>query len=674
MPDVSADDAPKEEADRTKANASFSVSFWGIALSTFLIVLSMLKPTLFEYFSYKLYDEWLLLSAHGRPSDQILIVDIDERSLNEHGQWPWPRYKIATIIDRLEGSGAKVISLDMMFSEQDRTSLAIVKEDLKRDLHQDIKFEASDIFFDNDRLLADAIGRTSAVLGYQFLFDEPVDDSECLLHPLRMETFGIGEGSGASQIAWVASHVACNLRLFAQETPYLGFLNASPDRDGMLRNVPLIIGYRDQYYPSLALATVMKALQIDRIQLHRTSNQYVLLLGKRSISMNAYGAVLVNYRGRARTFRYVSAADLLGDRVPEDRIKGKIVFVGTSAAGFKEFRSTPVEPLLPGVEIHATVADNILTGDYLSRPSYMRGAEVLVAFFAGLIYVLSIARAAAVISLIISLTGAAGLMGLSLWLFSSRGIYFSPILPVVVIFFNFAFLNMLKFWKEEGRSKQRNSDLVQAQAAIIESMASLTETRDPETGRHIKRTQEYVRLLANALRKRQQYSHQLSDETVDLLYKSAPLHDIGKVGVSDRILFKPGKLTAEEFEEMKKHTRIGRDVIAETQKKLGNKAFLRLAYEIAYTHHEKWDGSGYPQGLRGEEIPLSGRLMAVADMYEALTTRRVYKPAHSHEEAVRIMSTEERHSFDPDIMEVFMELAEEFRLLAERYVDPDEIE
>ena len=263
-------------------------------------------------------------------------------------------------------------------------------------------------------------------------------------------------------------------------------------------------------------------------------------------------------------------------------------------------------------------------------------------------------------------------MGFSLWIFDGRGIYFSPILPVMVVLLNFAFLNMLKFWKEEDKSKRRNSNLVQAQAAIIESMASLTETRDPETGRHIKRTQEYVRILANALMKKTKYKGLLSAETVDLLYKSAPLHDIGKVGVSDRILFKPGKFTKEEFEEMKKHTIIGRDVIADTQNKLGNKAFLRFAYEITYTHHEKWDGSGYPQGLKGEQIPLSGRLMAIADMYEALTTKRVYKPAHSHEEALRIMSTEERSSFDPDILEVFFELSDDFRKLAQKYVDPGE--
>lgn len=323
--------------------------------------------------------------------------------------------------------------------------------------------------------------------------------------------------------------------------------------------------------------------------------------------------MLVNYRGRARTFSYVSAANLLGERLADEQIRGKIVFAGTSAAGFKEFRATPVETLMPGVEIHATVVDNILKGDGLSRPAYMRGAEVLIAF-----------------------------------------------------------LNMLKFWQEEIRSKRRNSDLVQTQAAIIESMASLTETRDPETGRHIKRTQEYVRLLAHRLKHNSNYSHLLSAETIDLLYKSAALHDIGKVGVSDRILLMPGRLTEEEFEEMKKHTVICRDVIAETQKKLGNKAFLKFAREIAFTHHEKWDGSGYPRALKGEQIPLSGRLMAVVDMYKALTTRRVYKPAHSHEEAVHIMSTEERHSFDPHVLEAFLKFSDDFRALAAKYVDPEE--
>jgi len=165
-------------------------------------------------------------------------------------------------------------------------------------------------------------------------------------------------------------------------------------------------------------------------------------------------------------------------------------------------------------------------------------------------------------------------------------------------------LTFFRFWQEEQRVKQRTLELAMVQEATIESMSSLTETRDPRTGEHIRRTQNYIRLLAEYLKNQPQFSPFLDDETIDLLCKSAPLHDIGKVGVSDRILLKPGKLTGPEFEEMKRHTLYGRDTILAAERKLGDTSFLRFAREIAYTHHERWDGSGYPEGLKGEQIPI----------------------------------------------------------------------
>jgi putative two-component system response regulator len=178
-----------------------------------------------------------------------------------------------------------------------------------------------------------------------------------------------------------------------------------------------------------------------------------------------------------------------------------------------------------------------------------------------------------------------------------------------------------------------------------------------------------VRLLANELRRDPHNGRSLTDDQVELLYRSAPLHDIGKVGISDKILRKRGKLDADEYEEMKRHTIIGRDIIAATSRKLGRRSFLNLAHEIVYTHHEKWDGSGYPQGLKGETIPLSGRLMALADTYDALISRRVYKPAFSHQRAVRVIESESGHSFDPSIVAAFMRLTDAFLKVAMTYTD-----
>lgn len=218
----------------------------------------------------------------------------------------------------------------------------------------------------------------------------------------------------------------------------------------------------------------------------------------------------------------------------------------------------------------------------------------------------------------------------------------------------------------------RTSELAATQEATILSMASLAEYRDPETGGHIKRTQNYVRTLALKLRENPKFRDFFDDDTVESLYKSAPLHDIGKVGIADHILLKPGKLTDEEFEEMKKHTTYGRDAIIAAEQKLGSNSFLRFAREIAYTHQEKWDGSGYPQALKGDDIPIAGRLMAVADVYDALISRRCYKEPFPHARAVEIITEGRGKHFDPDMVDAFLQLAETFREIAYQYAESDE--
>lgn len=216
----------------------------------------------------------------------------------------------------------------------------------------------------------------------------------------------------------------------------------------------------------------------------------------------------------------------------------------------------------------------------------------------------------------------------------------------------------------------RTLEVQAIQDVTIMVMAALAETRDSETGNHIRRTQLYVKALAERLREHPRFEPVLSERNIELLYKSAPLHDIGKVGIPDAILLKPGKLTVEEFEVMKRHPEIGRDAIEEAERRLGIKVkFLTFAKEIAYSHQEKWDGSGYPQGLSGDAIPVSARLMAVADVYDALISKRVYKPAFSHEQACQIVVQGRGQHFDPDIVDAFIEIADDFRSIALRYAD-----
>jgi len=220
--------------------------------------------------------------------------------------------------------------------------------------------------------------------------------------------------------------------------------------------------------------------------------------------------------------------------------------------------------------------------------------------------------------------------------------------------------------------EERTQELALTQEVTIYSLASLAETRDPETGGHILRTQRYVSALARKLKDETKLSKYLDDMTIDLLYKSAPLHDIGKVGVEDRILLKPGKLTDQEFAEMKNHTVYGRDALRVAKEILGNNSFMHYAREIAYTHHEKWDGSGYPNELSGDNIPISGRLMAIADVYDALISKRVYKPPFSHQKAVSIIRKGKGNHFDPDMVDAFLAIKEEFRQIAIEFADSDE--
>lgn len=224
--------------------------------------------------------------------------------------------------------------------------------------------------------------------------------------------------------------------------------------------------------------------------------------------------------------------------------------------------------------------------------------------------------------------------------------------------------------KLEDEVRKRTGELAMSQDAAILTLASLVETRDNETGNHVRRTQHYVRELARELRNHPKFASALSEKQIETMFKSAPLHDIGKVGIPDHILRKPGRLEPEEFEIMKTHTTIGHEALETVQRELGIKLdFLDCAQEIALNHHEKWDGSGYPRGLSGDAIPVSARLMAVADVYDALISERVYKKALSHDAAAAMIREGRGRHFDPDVVDAFFAIPDKIKAIAERFKD-----
>lgn len=220
----------------------------------------------------------------------------------------------------------------------------------------------------------------------------------------------------------------------------------------------------------------------------------------------------------------------------------------------------------------------------------------------------------------------------------------------------------------EALVRERTAELEHSQELTIAALGSLAEKRDDETGYHIQRTSAYVETLARRLAVLPRYIDSVSTKEWALMWRSAPLHDLGKVGIPDCILLKPGKLTADEFEIMKRHPTIGRDALLTAEKRTNTiNSTLKIAAQIAYSHHEHWDGTGYPEGLSGEDIPLPARLMAIADVYDALRSKRAYKAAMPHNVAVQIISEGRSTHFDPQIVDCFLESTDEFQAIASRF-------
>ncbi len=224
----------------------------------------------------------------------------------------------------------------------------------------------------------------------------------------------------------------------------------------------------------------------------------------------------------------------------------------------------------------------------------------------------------------------------------------------------------------ENKVKERTFEIKQARKALIVSLSNLAESRDPETGAHIQRTQEYSKALAVELMKLSKFKEIIDDHFIDRIYDCSPLHDIGKVGIPDNILLKPGRLTSEEFAIMRRHAYIGYKTLLSGTSLLTDKSFLEFAAEIAYCHHEKYNGSGYPRKLKKEEIPLPGRIMAISDVYDALISKRVYKEAWQHDKVVDLIKSEKGEHFDPDIVDAFLRVQNKFYEIKEKYCDEEE--
>ncbi|MBI5592222.1 MAG: CHASE2 domain-containing protein [Deltaproteobacteria bacterium] len=425
----------------------------GLVLTLLFALLQIFRPSFSNLIDLKLYDGFSRAAGGLTASDTSVIVAIDDRSLKEFGQWPWPRYRVARLLEKIQKNHPLSVGVDILFTEPDRTSPLHLQQDLERDYRVQIRFQGlPDDLLDNDRVLAETLATGPFVFGYSFFFENTAGTSAvaaCRPHPLYPVIRTRPNHPALIDCLPKAEAAACVLPLLAEAATGSGFINAVSDPDGVVRRIPLLIRYRDNIHAGLPLATLMTALNPDKsaqpLVIHMGSTGVESLqIGRYIVPVDAGGQLMVKFYRRWNTAGYISAADLLNNRIPEERLNGRVVFVGILASGLKDSVTTPMEPLFPGVALHANIVDDILQSSYHWRPGWMPGLELMLIAGSGLFATLLIARAGA--SVILT---ACGILSLTWWAgafqtFLKSGIYVSPLLPSGLLLSQLAILGLLK--------------------------------------------------------------------------------------------------------------------------------------------------------------------------------------------------------------------------------------
>ena len=426
----------------------------GICVTAAMLFAYIGRPTLLTHLDFKVYDLLLPLRAAPEPSPAPVIVDLDEAAIEQYGQWPWPRYLIADILERLTDYGAAAIGLDIMFAEADRSSPERVQEALRRDKSLDFKYSGiPPEFRDYDLILADALQKNQAVLSAYADFTGESSEAP----PPPSVNIIEREKSGAIP-SWreiMPEAKSAVLPLPVLRGAPMGFINARQDTDGIVREIPLVIRMGENIYPSLSVRVLMQGLGQRNLTLESGPHGLESVrLGKLySVPVSPQGMMRIPFIGPRRTYPYYSAADVLAARVPPEALQGRAVFVGTSLVGLSDIRSTPFDAACPGVEVHAAALDAILSGNAVSLPPWTPAAQVGLIALAGLLSTLTFgfARPRVYLPVALALVGAA--IQLSRYLFS-RGLFLSPLYGVLTVAALGAILLLARFWQEE-RQKRR---------------------------------------------------------------------------------------------------------------------------------------------------------------------------------------------------------------------------
>ncbi|MDO5562167.1 MAG: adenylate/guanylate cyclase domain-containing protein [Synergistaceae bacterium] len=431
----------------------------GVAATVLVLWVFSSQPDLIKRFDLRIYDKFLERTSGGEPSDVPILIDIDEKSLQRYGQWPWSRYRAAQLLAKLYGNGVAAIGVDILMSEPDRTSPSLVIDQIKKDFNVDIKHTVfpKDLL-DNDLMFANVLGQISAVMS-SFISNSSSDIPASPVPSLRLSEI---RASGApSLIECVPNGLGLTMPLpvLSKAARGVGFMNAEGDIDGLFRRLPLFMSYDGKLIPSLALATLSlaagggsKASQLMvKMDVDGPSS---VKFSDITIPMSHEGSLPVMFRRRADgagtdIYPRYSACDVIEGRVGPDLLNGKIAFVGSTVAGLKDLRPTPFDNAYPGLELHAALVDTILSGRFLTVPQWLPGAEFLITLAVGIFAMLLFGLAPPVIYVSLSIAAAFAVWQGTLWQFTNKGMFFSPTYPFLALALNGFFITGMRFWLED---------------------------------------------------------------------------------------------------------------------------------------------------------------------------------------------------------------------------------
>ena len=416
----------------------------GLIVALLTSVVYLVMPAKFMALDNQLRDSMFLVRGHLEPSGDVAIIDIDEKSLKQLGQWPWKRKDFAQILQNLTDAGVGIIGLDIVFAEYDNSNPTKVLKELGYD---------TEGVEDYDLMLAQTIAATPTILGYVFITEDDGIKSE---GAPNVPAIFIERNKPEKEFVLDAFRAVLNVPLTQENAYSSGFFNTIPDDDGIIRSVPLVMKYDDTIYPSLSMEMIRILTEASKVFVNYEEETGVESVesGELHIPTDSFGRMLVNFRGPAFTFPYLSAVDIYnGNFKPED-VAGKFILIGTSAAGLMDLRATPYDHVYPGVEVHANVIDNIIAGDFISKPSWVIAADIAQIFLVAIVLSILFGRQSAFMTLLVLLIVVLGQLAFNYYMLFYKGIALNILFDVVILSISIYMVSMvLNYFLE---TKQKN--------------------------------------------------------------------------------------------------------------------------------------------------------------------------------------------------------------------------